>query len=175
MAQTPEFIGPELSPPPVVGTVTKLPLLPSALASGERAFPHTSYSYIRQYLQPGGIMQLPVMAPPAIAGKPVPCQIVRYAAPFSQMICVWSATRIGAVPVLPSSLTNDSNLVFADQSIGAMMPSLMTDATTRIFTVSGWYLYYLKFPVTQYAIPNQPYTTTNPNIMITGNNFKTGI
>lgn len=168
--------------PPWV-TAPKDTLMPTT----ELEAPHTSYQYVRQYTRAGGLMQIAVAGTDGDA-----CSIVKASAQYEQLVILWDATRVNALPILPATDTGDTNEVFADQQIGAWMPGLMADGVTPLFRISGAYLYFLRVPrTTTFPLVYGPYQTTvgqlkanpygpataNPNLsasvtQVTSANFK---
>lgn len=142
---------------------------------------YTDYTIETFYGNDTGILQSPVAGPPG-----TPSDMIQVCAAYDQMIIKWMATRVGLKPTVPSPLRpNDANAVLKSKQITPLAPLLDSDGKTKIYRVSGIYIYNLLLPAEvvnngylNYPMGAPPYQTTgkgdNSNVLQNGN-FSTNI
>jgi hypothetical protein len=126
-----------------------------------QAAPYTDYTVETTFDSDAGILQSPVAGP---AGTP--SDIIQVSAPYDIMIVKWTAKRIGRKPLVPSPLRpNDPNAVLKSKTIVPLAPMMDPDGKTKIYRVSGVYVYQLLLPVEYvnvgyYTMGAPPFQTT---------------
>ena len=71
----------------------------------------------------------------------VPAQFFYSAAPTGKLRIKFTGERVGAVPLLPAPVTNDTNLVLLASQVMPVAPIVMPDNVSIIYRVSGEYVY----------------------------------
>ncbi len=120
---------------------------------------HTRWSGVRHYSRDEGIALMPICGPSG-----TPAKIVNVCAAFGAMAFEWVATRINAIPLLPSKTPpNPANEIFRGKSVALPNEGLMPDGATRVITIAGVYWYYLLLPPDEdYTIPVPAYDNSPP-------------
>lgn len=137
-------------------------------SENERA-PYDNLSQQTKYIYRSGLIQIPSSGPDGSL-----CEFSRTHAPYGQKIVIFSAGRVGAVPIMPSPEPQDSNEVLLEAEICADVPRLNAVSQPMI-QVSGYAIFGLVNPLfwkDTLAMGVAPYDSTSPALyVITPANF----
>lgn len=97
--------------------------------------PHTAYTIDVTYVWSSGRLQLPVADGSQISA------VLTLTNPTALKVVDWGAERQNAKPTLPSPISSDPNLTLLTVKILVKAPRLMVDGTSRVYVVSGQYVY----------------------------------
>lgn len=124
---------------------------PDSLSLAQKIAPYQSYNIDTFYRWFSGVLQVPVAQTPAgtpgtytnrpSAGK------VQTSAPYGQKLVVVTATRLNAMPVLPTPITTNSNETLLSVIINPQSPAIIPDMASRLFTIRAEYTYALTKPI----------------------------
>jgi len=116
---------------------------PSKVAASEATNPDTTYSWVVDYTEDTGILELPIAGPDG-----TPAMIVKTSAIYGYKLITWLAERIGAPPVLPSTAPADpANEKYAGMTLTNGILAVTPDGTRAIYRRGGTYKYALLNPV----------------------------
>lgn len=120
-----------------IKTLPQIPSSPSAAEADHVNFPAT-YSATDIYVIETGNLFLPAAGPDGTRGR-----IVKTCARWGMHVVLWSATRIGKMPILPDYEQPDNpNEVLSSCVIGEPKADLLPDGKTHIFSATGKYEYW---------------------------------
>lgn len=122
------------------------------------------------YITDNGTIQIPLASDDRSESK-----IVKTSAKFTKKIVMWEAEKIGGIPDIPSPSEN-SNEFLDETVIGTVTPMFMPDGITKVYTLTGKYVYNLKKPVDEnrdIEIPSNPIDKLSRSTKITSKNYLT--
>jgi hypothetical protein len=129
--------------------------------------PYTTWKIVTRYSNRSGIIQVPVANVDGTAAE-----LVKVSANRMVQLVTWTATRQGAMPYLVGPVTNDPNRTLSDWDLIPHSTDLMSDGTTHVYTVEGWYLYLLTQPITiqsgQFFMGGSPVDLTTASMNVIG-------
>jgi hypothetical protein len=114
----------------------------------------TTWDVTILYIASTGKLQVPVAGPEGSESR-----IVRVAATYGKKIMQWTATREGAMPIIPDPTPSDGrNEELADISINPTCPRLLASGGLH-YVASGQYVFLLRKPpdYTKLKVPVAPY------------------
>lgn len=132
-----------------------------------------SYTLSRDHSSDEGIRQIPLAGPLGSAS----CAIIRLHRRVEAIVIHWTATRLGAPPIVPAPIFDEPNLVFlgGGRSVAAPMP----DLDGKSWSISGVHRYAVRNPVglqSQIATGRMPFDPSSPEMnAIEANYFQRGI
>lgn len=111
----------------------------------------TAYAIERVRERNEGLVQIPV----ATDGE-ASCEMVRLHAPVETLKVIWTASRYGGPPAVPSptTLAEDTNIILLNTQIGAIVPVIDNSGRGHHWALSGIYTYAIILPAP--AVANIP-------------------
>ncbi len=122
----------------LIRLAARSPSPPADLFSNAQRFMcfYTEYEVVRLIRTKSGLFQMPVAASTGYA------RLVRMHAPYTKMMVVWRAQRVGGLPVLPDPDTSNPNETIDEVVICPQGPMILPGGKTLIHSCQGYYTYF---------------------------------